>query len=183
MTDIPAEEGSIIELVERDHAIVRSLLARFDTTATDEWPVAFRRLVEYLVRHEVAEQEVVYPRIRAALPELAKTIEESLEDEEALERHLVTMARLPVLSPEFRDAVGTLRDELDAHIAREDLVILPMLRSLGRVEDRELVRRYELARITAPPRPEAVVGEEEDPEGLFARLRHALRRDGARTEG
>lgn len=177
MTDVPPEKGTIMELLERDHRVLRAMLGRFDTTATDEWTGVFRDLVDHLVRHEVAEQEVVFPRLRRVLPDLAKTLEECVADEERLERHLVSMARLPVLSPEFRDALAKLRDELDAHLAREDLVVLPKLRTIGHLDDEDFARSYEVARMGAPSRPEAIVGGGEPVEGLFGRLRQAIGRD------
>ncbi len=178
MTDIPPEPGSIVELLERDHLVVRGMLGSFDTTATHEWGEVFRQLVEYLVRHEIAEEEVVFPTLREALPDAAATVDECEAEQHDSERLLIEMERTSVTDPSFREMVGRLRDALDAHLAREDLVLVPMLRSLGSYEDAGIASRYEVARTAAPARPEGVVVPDRrlTRAGFVGRLRAAGRR-------
>jgi hemerythrin-like domain-containing protein len=155
VSDIPPEEGTIIELLARDHVVIRGLIGRFDRAPTDEWGAVFRDLEDYLVRHERAEEQVVYPRLRSTFPKGDPVIDGCLEEQRQADELLAVMERMSPMAPEFRDAIGKLRDALDAHIAREDQVILPMIRSLGAHEDRELASRYEVARAEAAARPEA----------------------------
>lgn len=184
MSDVLPEPGTIIELIERDHKVIRDLLRRFQTTPSDEWAGVFRDFAEYLVRHEVAEEEVVFPCVRRALPSVASTLEDCEAEEHRLEAQLIRMSAMSTITPDFREELGRLTDDLDAHFARENLVVVPMIRSLGAHEDADLGRAYEVARAVAPSRAEAVV---EDPpphqsgvtplEGLLHRLRSALRHE------
>lgn len=182
MTDIPPEPGTIIEYIERDHLVLRAMVGHFDRTATNEWGPIFLDLVDYLVRHEFAEQEVVFPRVRRALPNVGPTLDDGIAEEHRIEQQLIELSRLEPTSQEFRGVFGRLRDDLDAHLARENLVILPMIRSLGTYEDPDFASSYEVARMSAPSRPEAVLDESEPArrgpvEGLLERLRHAVRSD------
>jgi hypothetical protein len=152
MTDIPPEPGTVLELLVRDHLVIRGLLDRFDITATDEWGGVFRDLSDYLVRHEIAEQEVVYPALSAAFPGSRSAFQACTGEEDATVERLAAMELLSPLTREFRSALGHLRDALDAHIAHEDQLILPMIRSLGLHEDGVLADRYEVARTLAAGR-------------------------------
>lgn len=180
MTDVPPEPGSIIDLIERDHRVIRDLLGRFDVTPSDEWAVLFRDLADYLVRHEVAEEEVVFPRVRRALPSVGSTLDDCEAEERRLEAQLVRMSGMSTLEPEFRDELARLTDDLDAHMARESLVVVPMIRSLGANEDRKLASAYEVARAVAPSRAEAALPDDSSDEagpsseGILHRLRGVI---------
>lgn len=173
MSDVTPEPGSIIELIERDHEVIGGMLDRFAVSGTDEWGRLFMELVEYMVRHEVAEEEVVYKRLRAAMPGSEKVVAECTAEEERAERHLAAMERLSPRAPEFKDALGHLRDEIRAHIAHEEQVVVPLIRSLRAHDDPELARRYEVARTVAPSRPEPVgEGEPAERGGPLGSLAH-----------
>ena len=177
MTDVPPEPGTVIEFIERDHKIIRGILGRFDMTEEEEWGGLFRELRDYLVRHEIAEEQVVFPRVRTELPSSSGTLDECIAEQHAAEQELIRLSRVPPVGQDFREAIGRLKDDLDAHIARENLVVIPMIRSLGSYEDPEFAQAYEVARAVAPSRPEAVaeVGEESS-ERPFEHVLGALKR-------
>ncbi len=180
MSDIPPEPGTIIEYLERDHSVIKQLMDRFQLSGTDKWGEVFRQLIEYLVRHEVAEEEVVFAHLLELLPGAAEVVEDTRAEQQRLALRLFEMERLSPHDPEFRDLLGHLRDEVLMHVAREEQVIIPFIRNSGAHDDAELVRRYELARTLAPSRPEAVLDEgalEEEGHGLsgvIERLRSAV---------
>jgi|GEM_PF-6790526 len=87
--------------------------------------------------------------------------------------------------PEFRENLGSLRDELASHLAHEEQVVLPMLRGLAGPEAEHLASSYELVRMSAPTEPTAVEpslaarrGAADEPDdrlaGLADRLRDAV---------
>jgi hemerythrin superfamily protein len=57
----------ISQLLE-DRRHIEQLLSNFDTRERAMWPDSFCELILNLVRHEVAEEEVIYPRVRKTLP-------------------------------------------------------------------------------------------------------------------
>ncbi|MHB1987210.1 MAG: hemerythrin domain-containing protein [Acidimicrobiales bacterium] len=183
MSDVMPEPGTIIALVERDHVVIRGLLGRFDVSSTEEWGAVFRDLVEYLARHEVAEQEVVYALLADGVPRSRSAVDDCVAEQHETELRLLEMGAMAPTAPQFREALGHLRDELEAHIAHEEQVIIPLMRSARAHEDPELAQRYEVARMAAPARPQAPAGGEGtstgEPSGALAtlleRLRGALR--------
>ena len=152
MTDVPPEPGSIIDHLERDHLVIRGLLERFEAAATHEWGELFRDLVDFLVRHETAEEEVVFPALEKRAPGSESVVGDCVAEQQKTRLRLVEMERMSPMAPEFRDALGHLRDDLGNHIAHEELVIIPMIRSINSQDDAALASRYEVARTTAPRR-------------------------------
>jgi hemerythrin-like domain-containing protein len=146
MSDVPPEPGTIIEALMRDHDAIKGLLARFDHEPKDEWGLVFRQLADYLRRHEAAEEAVVYPALRSALPKGDPLLDDCVEEQHALDLRLAAMAQMSPMDPDFRDALGHLRDAVGRHLTREDQVVIPMVRSLGLLEDEALATRYEAAR-------------------------------------
>lgn len=152
MTDVPPAPGSVTELVERDHRVIRGLLERFDVTATDGWGQVYRDLVQYVLRHDAAEEATLFPAVRGSMPRGDGVLDALSGEHESLAARFASMGEMDPTTPEFRSALGLLRDSLDAHLAREDQLVLPMLRALGRESERELVARFEVARAEAAPR-------------------------------
>ncbi len=60
---------NLIGLLLDDHAHVKQLFAAFQTRGRSQWPEQFCELTETVVRHEVAEEEIVYPEVRKVLPD------------------------------------------------------------------------------------------------------------------
>jgi hypothetical protein len=179
VSDVFPEPGTVIELIERDHLVLQGMLGRFDVTATHEWGTIFEELVGYALRHEIAEQAVVYPALRENGGTVDKVLDGAIADEAALESRFARMARLDPMGPDFREALGHLRDEIDAHTAREESKILPMLRAQEERDLLELARSYEVARSTAPAAIDAVVdvdGSLGTVESLGRRIREVVLR-------
>jgi hemerythrin superfamily protein len=175
VSDLPPEPGTIIEVLERDHRVIKGQLDRFQVSSTDEWGEVLMDLIRYLIRHEVAEEEVVYKRLRAVMPASAEVVDDCLAEQERAAGKLVTMERLSPSDPSFREMVGQLRDDLLSHIAHEEQVVIPLIRNSKMHNDPEFVKRYEVARSTAPDRPEAVVSGEALPEGFVGGLLERVR--------
>ncbi len=180
MSDIPPEPGTIIEYLERDHRVVMQAIERFQLSGTDRWAELFHQLVDYLVRHEVAEEEVVFARLREVLASAGEVIDDCSAEQQKLALRLMEMERIPPRTPEFRQLLGHLRVDVFAHIAREEQVVIPFIRSARLHSDPELVRRYELARTLAPSHPEgaydgkALASVEHGVSAFVHRLRSAV---------
>ena len=78
----------IVELLLSDHEEAKALLGRYDSLSVTEREGYFCEVVSELVRHEVAEEVVVYPVIRTKAPdgedEVAPRLKEQAEAEEIL---------------------------------------------------------------------------------------------------
>jgi hemerythrin superfamily protein len=127
----------VIELLLADHEQAKALLGRFDHTEPTERAAYFYEVVTALVRHEVAEERVVYPIIRHAVPGGEQEAKARIAEQSEVEKLLVTLRR----------AV------LD-HAGAEEATTFPLL---GQMEDDEsrlaLGGLYELAKAKAPSHP------------------------------
>lgn len=174
----------ILDLLRRDHQAAQELLGRFESPAgaRDEW---FDTVRETLVRHEVAEELVVYPAVRHTGEPGREVLEERLAEQAAATKMLSELETMELGSAEFKEAFLRLRSAVLDHAREEEDTVFPAFDStkLDR-ERRFLGERYERAKHAAPSRPHphlpqtppgnVVLG----PVAAFAdRLRDAARND------
>jgi hemerythrin superfamily protein len=144
----------IVSLLQADHEAAKALLARFDGLAPADREAYFCEVVHELVRHEVAEEMVVYPLIRKDAPDGAREVEPRLEEQAQAEEELAKLEKLDSTSPEFAAKFEKLRSAVLEHASAEEQHIFPLLKALERPDVRqELGGRYETAKSMAPTHP------------------------------
>lgn len=146
-----------IALLKRDHRDVEALFSRFEglgAKAQKTRRSVVDRISEALSVHAAIEEEVLYPAIRAALPDAEDEVLEALE-----EHHLVktTLAELERVQPEnerFTPKVMVLMENVRHHVREEERDLFPKVRkAMSAGELRELGDRLRQAKQTAPTRP------------------------------
>jgi hemerythrin superfamily protein len=144
----------VVELLLADHAEAKALLGRFDQIAPTERASYFCEVVSELVRHEVAEEHVVYPIIRHAIPGGKQEAEARIAEESAAEELLAEMEKLDPTSAEFATKFITLREAVLSHASSEEASTFPILQRMEDAESRlALAGRYEHAKAKAPTHP------------------------------
>ena len=149
-----AKAADLIRKLLVDHQDARDMFARIESAPPDQVGELFWELTHALVRHEVAEEEIVYPQVRKVLPEgdqIANLrIEEQAEAEELLDR----MEKAGPQDPSFSTHLIALRNAVLAHAEEEEsTVLVPLGMTL---EPSELVRLgdlYDKAKKVAPTHP------------------------------
>ncbi|WP_206281555.1 hemerythrin domain-containing protein, partial [Streptomyces prasinopilosus] len=76
--DDRAKDDDVVSLLMRQHGDIRNLFDEVEATGGEERRNAFRRLVRLLAVHETAEEEVVHPFARRALPGGEQVVEDRL---------------------------------------------------------------------------------------------------------
>ena len=124
--------------------------------ATDERRSRRKELTERvtieLVRHSVAEEVLVYPRVedKVSAEEAEHAREEHAEAEETLQR----LEKLDADDPAFDDELATLMGEIRHHIEdEEEEMFAHMRRAMGADELRTLGERVEAFKKVAPTHP------------------------------
>jgi hemerythrin superfamily protein len=144
----------VIELLRSDHEAAGALLGRFGGVALAERASYFYEVVTELVRHEVAEEHVVYPIIRHATPGGEQEATVRIAEQTEIEERLAAMEKLDAASAEFVDQFTALRQAVLDHASAEEATTFPLL---GEMEDadsrRALGGRYEHAKAKAPAHP------------------------------
>jgi hemerythrin superfamily protein len=144
----------IVQLLLADHRDAEQLLARFDGLGPDERKAHFHEVVTELVRHEVAEEHVVYPIIRRGAPGGEAESNARIAEETRAEELLASMEKLDATSAEFAEKFETLRQAVLAHASAEEATTFPLLAQLEDAESRiALGGRYEHAKSVAPTHP------------------------------
>lgn len=138
----PATAPDIVELIRRDHAGVRSMLTRSAVGRAEERWAKFSQLADLLIRHEVAEELVVYP-VLVELRGGGAVADSRLEDQARIERLLVALDRQEFDTHPFEQNAVRLGLDVLEHLGKEEAQVLPLLTTkLGRRRRTELGSRF-----------------------------------------
>ena len=144
----------VIQLLEVDHRQAEQLLARFDTTSPGERDSYFCEVVNDLVRHEVAEEVVVYPAIREDAPGGDAEADVRIREQSEAESLLKEMESMDAASAQFETSFGRLRDAVLSHAKAEESGAFRLLQQSEDADARiKLGQRYETAKRAAPAHP------------------------------
>ena len=178
------QQRDVIEVLEHDHREVEEMFAELESlrgASTDE-DVSRRKTVTErvtieLVRHSVAEEVLVYPKVekKVSAEEAEHARKEHAEAEETLHR----MEKLDADDPAFDDELATLMKEIRHHIEDEEgEMFAHMRKAIDADELRTLGGRVEAFKKVAPTRPHPNVPNEPLPRAaagaaasLFDRMR------------
>jgi hemerythrin superfamily protein len=146
-----------ITLLKADHKEVKKLFRQFETAgenATKQKGELVHRMIELLTVHTYVENEVMYPAVRALLPEVEHDILESFEEHHVAD---VLCTELFAMSPDaerFDAKTTVLIESVSHHIEEEEGEWFPKVRTaLGRKELAEIGERMLEARQRAPHSP------------------------------
>jgi hemerythrin-like domain-containing protein len=178
------QQRDVIEILEHDHREVEEMFAELESlrgASTDEARSRRKDLADQvtieLVRHSVAEEILVYPKVedQVSKEEAEHAREEHAQAEETLKR----LEKLDADDPAFDDELATLMGEIRHHIEdEEDQMFAQMRQVMDADELRTLGSRVEAFKKVAPTRPHPSVPNEPIPRtaagpaaSLFDRMR------------
>lgn len=124
MAIVPTDD--LVSLLAQDHETIRERLMEFESVRPERRAELFRELMAQLVRHEAAEEVVVYPVVRHEPGGDSITKERVAEESEA-EQLLARMEKLDPISEEFMGAMRDLASAVTQHAAKEEEEVFPLL--------------------------------------------------------
>jgi hemerythrin superfamily protein len=142
--------SDVVTLMLEDHHEAKMALQTFEDADRARWGELFPKLADTLVRHEVAEEVVVYPVLRdepggAAIADAR--IAEQAEAEDLLSR----MEQMDPTSDGFGEAFNTLHSAVLEHAGSEEAEVFPLLQEQEQGEHLiEMGRRYTKVKSFAP---------------------------------
>ena len=146
--------SSVVDLILADHRSVQEMLGRFDTLSSDERSDYFCEVVHELVGHEMAEELVFYPALRADARQGGAEADRRISEQSKAERMLSEMEHMDPGSEEFTARFIQLREAVLEHASAEEQSALPLLKEAQtRPKLVELGARYERVRAAAPTHP------------------------------
>lgn len=143
----------VVQLLEEDHKLVQSRLESLSASAASGRGELFWKLTNDLVRHEVAEEVVVYPALRE-IPGGDAIADARIAEQSEAEEKLAHMEKLDAASPEFASELSSLKAAVLEHAKAEEETAFAMLLSALPSDRRiELGQRYTKAKDAAPTHP------------------------------
>ncbi|MFJ4778112.1 hemerythrin domain-containing protein [Streptomyces sp. NPDC088762] len=152
--DDHAPDTDVVALLMRQHGDIRNLFDEVEAAAGDERRDAFHRLVRLLAVHETAEEEVVHPFVRRAVPGGAEVVEDRLAEEEAAKEALVVLEDLDTNDPTFMPRFMKLRTDVQEHARAEERYEFTLIRRSTDVATlATMAKAVKAAEAMAPTRP------------------------------
>lgn len=154
--DDPPGGRSMVDILVDEHHQLRMLCADLDSPAGGRSRRA--RLAEVLTatisRHLSAEEQYLYPTVRAVLPDGGPIADHEIVADQEMRRTLRRLAATEVADAAYDRLVHVLRGQLSRHADQAGRRIFPRLRAA--CSESDLVRlgnRIEIAEEAAPTRP------------------------------
>jgi hemerythrin superfamily protein len=146
-----------IVALKADHKEIRRLFREFQA-AGERAAKKKRKIVDDILRvltvHTYIENEVMYPEVRALLPDLEDDVLESYEEHHVADVLCMELAVLPAGAERFDAKTTVLIETVTHHIEEEERDWFPKVRAgLSRKQLQEIGARLEEARQKAPTTP------------------------------
>lgn len=148
------EENDVIDLLLRQHEMIKDLFDEVAKASDDERGEAFERLVRLLAVHETAEEEVVHPYARRKIDEGDAVVDERLREENKAKHLLTHLDGVGPGNPHFLQELKTLRTATLSHARAEERYEFAQLRAnTTEAERRALAVGVKAAEAMAPTHP------------------------------
>jgi hemerythrin superfamily protein len=141
---------SVIDTLHSQHAQVKALLTKVGSGG-DGVADAFCELRRMVAVHETAEEQIVYPALRATGAEATRVVEARMTEEAEGVEVLTELEGLEVGSAEFAKLFETFHHAVLDHASAEEREVFPLLASTQTPERlREMARGFDTAEAAAP---------------------------------
>jgi hemerythrin superfamily protein len=158
MTTTIASGLDVVDFLEAQHRQIKELFSEVRAARGEQREASFTELRRLLAVHETAEEEIVHPAARKALPEGDAIVNARLQEENKAKKQLASLEALDADSAEFEAQLSTFSMEVLAHADAEERQEFEPLGALLDAEQLARMRRtVELAERFAPTRPHAGV--------------------------
>jgi hemerythrin-like domain-containing protein len=146
-----------IVLLKADHKEIRRLFRSFEAAgdrAVKAKAKLVSQIIELLTVHTYIENEVMYPEVRALLPELEDDVLESYEEHHVADVLCMELSGMAAGAERFDAKATVLIEVVTHHIEEEEQDWFPKVRAgLSRQQLQDLGARLEQAREKAPRTP------------------------------
>lgn len=147
-----------VELLTADHRVVEQLFGHLEqaagTSAVENQRDLSQRIVRELSVHAAAEEQVLYPTVRAMLSEGEARADDALQEHGAVKHLLAELDGMDPTDERFLAGFLRLMAVVRTHVDEEEGALFPELRqAVGQERLTEMGTLLERARATAPTRP------------------------------
>jgi hemerythrin superfamily protein len=147
-------EGDVVDLLIHQHSQIRDLFDEVENSLGENRKDAFDRLVRLLAVHETAEEEIIHPLARRALPGGEEIVDDRLEEERQAKEKLARLEGMDPETPQFLTELDELRIAVLTHARAEERYEFQRIRDeLGEAQRRGLAAAVKIAEAIAPTHP------------------------------
>jgi hypothetical protein len=146
-------ETDAVGLLMRQHEEIRRLCQKVESNMGARRADAFDRLRRLLAAHETAEEQIVHPLVRRAVPDGDEIVDARLDEERRGKKMLRDLERMGPDDPSFTPMFARFRAAVLEHAEREEIEEFPALRRRGQAELRGLAAAIKAAEAMAPTHP------------------------------
>jgi hemerythrin superfamily protein len=112
-----------INLLKKDHALIKSLFGRFDRAGKlefDKRSDLFEQIRRELQIHSRAEEEIFYPALKALNGEGRSLALQAINDHRDVDQLLMQISRLNLRNKNFDEKFEALAESVDRHVDEEE---------------------------------------------------------------
>jgi hemerythrin superfamily protein len=124
------EEGDpvpdILEIIKDQHRQVDELLKQAEEDGSDK-AALLREVARMLLPHSAAEEDFVYPTIRAKAKEAGEEVQDGVEEHHQIEEMLQNLLKGDPGDPGWDGTLAAITGELRHHVQEEEDELLPIL--------------------------------------------------------
>lgn len=148
----------VVSFLKGQHEQVKTMFETVLSAQGEAREKAFYALRRMLAVHETAEEEIVHPAARRALPDGEQIVNARLQEENEAKKVLAELEKLPCASSEFETKFRALQQAVLAHAESEETQEFSRLASaLDQSQLAKMKKAAEVAESIAPTRPHAGV--------------------------
>ncbi len=158
MGTMAATGTDVVSFLKGQHQQIKTMLENVKTASGKERANAFYALRRMLAVHETAEEAIVHPAARRALPNGEAIVSARLREENEAKKTLTELEKLDATSAEFDTKFRALEAKVIAHAEAEERQELdPLGAELEPARLERMRKAAELTEKVAPTRPHAGV--------------------------
>lgn len=155
---IETSSGDVIAVLTHDHREIRALFDELARTRDSADPKRRKNLADRvtieLVRHATVEEQFLYPAVRLNVDGGADLADREIHEHALVEQSLKELHGMQTGDAAFEATLQLVVDLVTVHIAEEERILFPRLRSVCTAEDLAAIgKMVSAAKKLAPTRP------------------------------
>ena len=149
-----APDDDVVEVLMQQHGVIHNLFDEVRASGAEDRQDAFSRLVRMLAVHETAEEMIVHPLARSAVPGGSGVVDDRLTEEASAKEMLSRLESLDPGAPDFLPLLDDLRLAVLTHARAEERYEFVKLRESTDAATRtRLATALKAAEAVAPTHP------------------------------
>jgi len=149
-----SNSGDVVAYLKEQHSQIKALFAQTAGASGKQREEYFAQLRRLLAVHETAEEQIIHPAARRALPDGDVIVKERLAEEHQAKETLAELEKLDVDSAEFAELLDELENSVVLHAESEETEEFERLGERLEPERLERMKKAaEFAESVAPTHP------------------------------